>query len=316
MGDLASIKKILVKCPIGRFSILESFEFLHNLKNDFPEAQIFNICEKGEKFLFDILPFEVHAFEIPPEKSSYLGIHHWIKNLHDIFNIDMYFDLEESLRSNFIAAHYKAQYRIAQENNLNKFVYTHLLKPIEGLRNSDRFLNLLNFEEKKYKVPTEIEVKGEVVGIIKPEEVENFFEAKEVEPFVFIPLSSLDDNFEKFTFWQQLILNLNNHKLIIWTEESGPSVDMLKEMTNEKVVVASEMDPATLSAYFNHAVAVISDNPIYASLSTYYQINSVLIPEENSEDNEAIEFKGKVLKLKKENGVDQVSDQLHEFYNL
>tara|TARA_R110002072_G_scaffold1989_5_gene16717 strand:- start:194116 stop:195048 length:933 start_codon:yes stop_codon:yes gene_type:complete len=310
---MSDIKKILVKCPVGKYSIIESYEFLHELKNLYPESSIFNICEEGEKFLFDILPFDVHAFEIPPEKSSYLGIHHWIKNLHDIFNIDMYFDLEESLRSNFIAAHYKAKFRIAQENKLNKYVYTHLMKPIEGISNSDKYLNLLNYEEKRFEIPT---VKGEVapvIGIIKVEEVENFFNAKEVEPFLFFPLSRLEEGIEHFTPWKKLIESLTDHKIILWTESEGAIVDLMQEIVNERVVIAGGMDPRTLSSYFNYASGVITDDPIYASLSTYFQINSVLI---SDDETSGIEFKGKVLKLNKGSEVDEITDQLHDFYSL
>ena len=95
-------KKILVKVPPKKDELLQTFPFFINLYNEYPADEIYIICEEDCSPLFAFLPFKARVFERPKEKMDLIQTHHFVVNLHEVFNIDIFFDLENSFNSAFM----------------------------------------------------------------------------------------------------------------------------------------------------------------------------------------------------------------------
>ena len=100
--EVNDIKKILVKLPRNNNDVFSSFPFLVTLSEEFPKAEINIIVEDNGSTALGYLPFKIKVFERPANKMSLIETHHYCANMNDIFNIDLFFDLENSLNSAFM----------------------------------------------------------------------------------------------------------------------------------------------------------------------------------------------------------------------
>lgn len=124
MNDLT---RTLVKLPRLADQTVLSFPFLHLLAQT-GEREVFVVADPGNSILLSglegiNLPAS-RLFEIPQNKKTITGAHHYLMNNHDIFNIDEFFDLESSLSSMSLGITAKAALRVGFEKGLiGKFLY-------------------------------------------------------------------------------------------------------------------------------------------------------------------------------------------------
>ena len=102
ISEEVGINKILVKCPPMHTDAFSVFPFLMALGERFPKAEINLLCEENSSVAFNFLPYRVRCFERPKKKMSLIQTHHFCANLNDLFNIDLFFDLENSFNSSFM----------------------------------------------------------------------------------------------------------------------------------------------------------------------------------------------------------------------
>ncbi|RPJ78001.1 MAG: hypothetical protein EHM20_04945, partial [Alphaproteobacteria bacterium] len=101
------IRKILVKCPPGIENAFSTFPFFITLGEEYPKAEINIISEENCSLAYNFLPFKNHIFERPKEKLSFFETHHYCANLNDIFNVDLFFDLDNNFNSAFMGFNFR-----------------------------------------------------------------------------------------------------------------------------------------------------------------------------------------------------------------
>ena len=168
-SEKLEIKKVLVKCPDGSDKAFSLFPFMEVLSEEFPGAEIFTISEESDSFAFNFLPFKVKAFERPRDKKNFLKTHQYCANLHDIFNIDVFFDLENNFNSSFMGYNFRSTHRVGYETGWNKYFLNHNFviwnktsrNPVQSM--SNRYLCISCSEYRTHNLTIEIISKRNVV---------------------------------------------------------------------------------------------------------------------------------------------------------
>jgi len=141
--EVNDIKKILVKLPRNNNDVFSSFPFLVTLSEEFPKAEINIIVEDNGSTALGYLPFKIRVFERPANKMSLIETHHYCANMNDIFNIDLYFDLENSLNSAFMGFNFRARERVGFEVKWNKYFLTKKIPDVPGISIEKKSMKLL-----------------------------------------------------------------------------------------------------------------------------------------------------------------------------
>lgn len=123
------MKKILVRAPEKEEDIILSFPFMHALKEEFPQDQINVIAPEGIHDLYGFLPFELAIHPFPIKNNTLPGIHHYAYNLHDVFNIDIYFDLIDDFKSAFMGFAFRSKIRMGSDEGMKRYLLTKRLPP-------------------------------------------------------------------------------------------------------------------------------------------------------------------------------------------
>lgn len=301
------MERLLVKLPPSEVEIVQSFSFFHYLVARFPEHKLDVIVNEGFEYLIKFLPFKITAHTLPNNKNDYFGIHHYAQNLHEVFNIDIFIDLEGNMKSSYLGINFKAKTRIGPKTTIGKVFYNNPLTFdfSEG-----------NMEENSMKLLTEVygddidSVK--VIGMEpKDEVVLNFFKVKEVEPFLLIIVDQLTDNFQSFESLKNILEHLNDVKIVVWSRFEDVHLRKLEEdLKSEQLVFAIGMEVETLSLYFQHCRGVITEAYMWSLISSYYGIENVLL---NSELKDiSVYFKGAThIKAIESETFDQIRSILH-----
>lgn len=209
------IKKILVKLPVQLNAVIESFPFLITLSEEFPKAEINLIIEEGHFFALCFLPFKIKIFERPKSKRSLLETHHFCANLHDVFNIDIFFDLENSFNSAFIGFNFRAKERIGYEVNWNKYLLTKKIKEPLSFSAEKKAMKLLEFYlNKDFSAVRILKTyeKGDIVN-----NVEKLFQEPEQPKFIMIMLDNFLNVSAQVNMWKMFFDSFQKQKIIIWS---------------------------------------------------------------------------------------------------
>lgn len=105
------MKKILIKAPKTKEEILSSYLIVHHLYNDLPEVEISIIVDEQLEKYYHYIPFDIKTYTVNDLRMSLPAIHKFAYNLHDVFNIDYFFDLQESKESAFYGVAFRAKER-------------------------------------------------------------------------------------------------------------------------------------------------------------------------------------------------------------
>jgi ADP-heptose:LPS heptosyltransferase len=265
-------KKLLIRLGEGVETALASFPFLHAIHQEWEDAEINVILSEDQRPLLDFLPFMVRTYVLDEGKNNFLGIHKFAYNLKDVFNIDIYFDLAEGLKSSFLGKSFKATDRVGWQTRWNKFFLTHGFEQKENLKQDRLYLELLeNYLDKSFK-----ELK--IIGKEPEESPENFFGAHSPEPYLLLGLDLCEEKVEETSFWKEVFGELSEKKVILWSEEDV-QCSQKEELVKDKElhVLAQHMDLKSLSTYFNYTQGVITTKPWLARLANYYGVDTLLL---------------------------------------
>lgn len=96
------------------------------------------------KILFNALPFKVSAHFISDKEWTFLGIHRFAYNLYEVFNVDLYIDLESTLKSAFLGLCFRSKIKVGFANGLNRLFLNYKFNEKERAVNREfRYLNLV-----------------------------------------------------------------------------------------------------------------------------------------------------------------------------
>ena len=175
--NVLSVNKVLVKCPPHLENAFLLFPFFMALSEEFPKAEINLICEEGTSLAYSFLPFKIRAFERPKDKMSLVQTHHFCANLHDIFNVDLFIDLENTFNSSFMGFNFRVKERVGYGVGWNKYFLTKNYMPVGNVGIEQLSLRLLELYSHKVFADLKISrVRSEGDKVEKIEDSDDIFE--------------------------------------------------------------------------------------------------------------------------------------------
>ena len=272
------ISKILVKCPPALDDSFNAFPFLIALSEEFPKAEINIICEENCSLAFRFLPFRIHVYERPFRKRSFLQTHHFCANQNDLFNIDLFFDLENTLNSSFMGFNFRARERVGYEVDWNKFFLTKKFINPENISVEKKCVNLLELYTGKVEQQLKIyRLKDDSQQLLK---VKTLFEEPEPLRFIMVMLDNFKNVSEQIGMWTKFFDSFQNQKFIIWTQYDEELISELfckVDLGQNNLYMHNGADSEELIQLFNKVQGVVSNNIWSEGLCTYFGINSVLL---------------------------------------
>lgn len=211
------IRKILVKFPRSKEDVVQCLPFIVTLSEEFPKAEINIIVEENCSLILSFLPFKVKLFERPANKLSLIETHHYCANLHDIFNIDLFLDLESSLNSAFLGFNFRAKERVGYEVKWNKYLLTKKFPEPANLSVEKKAMRLLELYLNKDLKDVRIAKNRETGQAIS--NIEKLFQEPEPPKFIMIMLDNFTNVSKQIDTWKMFFDSFQKQKFVIWSQE-------------------------------------------------------------------------------------------------
>jgi len=161
------VKTFLIKGPLTDEEVVSSFPLIHLIKEGNPDVKISIVLDEGQNNLYNFLSFKVDVFFLPESKSNLMGVHHFAVNLLEVFNVDVFIDLENSLKSSFLGFSFKAKHKLGYKKGMNSIFLSHKLEGDDKKSNDNPdekylklFCSFLDKDYPDYKVKTFFEKKS------------------------------------------------------------------------------------------------------------------------------------------------------------
>lgn len=211
------IKKLLVKFPRAKEDVMQCLPFIVTLSEEFPKAEINIIVEEGCSLILNFLPFKVKVFERPVTKLSLIETHHYCANMHDIFNVDLFLDLEGSLNSAFMGFNFRAKERVGYEIKWNKYLLTKKFPGPTNLSIEKKAMRLLELYLGKDLKDVRIAKNRETGQAIS--NIEKLFQEPEPPKFIMIMLDNFANVSKQIDNWKYFFDCFQKQKFVIWSQE-------------------------------------------------------------------------------------------------
>ncbi|MGZ3789813.1 MAG: glycosyltransferase family 9 protein [Bacteriovorax sp.] len=274
--DIKDIKKILVKCPPALDDVFNTFPFLLSLSEEFPKAEINLICEEGTSTAFHFLPFKIRAFERPKEKVNLIQTHHFCANLNDVFNIDLFFDLENTFVSSFLGFNFRAKERVGYGVGWNKYFLTKNFAPDASVSSEKKYLRLLElYTEKKFQDLRISRVRTEGQQV---EKIEQLFQEPEPPKFVLVMLDNFQNVTKQMDKWTKFFDSFENQKFIIWSFDDEDLISELflkVDLGKNNLYMHRGKNIKEMIYLLGKVQGVVTNNIWSEGLCTYFGVNSV-----------------------------------------
>lgn len=275
------IHKVLIKFPREKDELFQCFPFVVALSEALPKAEINIIVEEGHLPMFSFLPFKVKAFQRPKHKANLPGTHQYCANLNDIFNIDVYFDLEGSFNSAFMGFNFRAKERVGYVEGWNKYLLNRTYPPMPALDLEARSLYLLekfttqNFSDLKIYVRKDSS---------KPDEkLEALFSAPEAPKFILVMLNDFHSVVKEIEIWKQFFNCFENQNFIVYAENNQHAIsEILHKMDSKnKMYMHYGDDYLVLKYLFSKVAGVVTNNLWAEGLSIFYGVDTLSLLDKN-----------------------------------
>jgi hypothetical protein len=136
--------KILIKSPVEDEQVLASVSFLRALPRHFEGAQFYLIENEKKTLAHEFLPLSIPRYQLPERLNSFLGVHKYSVLEPELFNIDMYFDLEGTFISSYLGRCFKARERYGFDRGLKSFFTNKKVELPLGGAEDEKLLKLLS----------------------------------------------------------------------------------------------------------------------------------------------------------------------------
>ena len=175
------------------------------------------IAEENESFAFSFLPFKVIVFERPSNKKNLIETHQFVANLNEVFNIDLFFDLENSFNSAFMGFNFRAKNRIGYETGWNKHLLTHKYSFLNLGNKSLEFVKLLeNYCGKSF---SDEKIIDQSLGVYKKISEEKLFKEPDTPKYIFLLLNNFNVISKEIEFWKKFFDSFERQKIFIWSKD-------------------------------------------------------------------------------------------------
>lgn len=269
-------RKILVKCPPFSDDMFNTFPFLIALSEEFPKAEINLLCEENGSLAYYFLPFKLRAFERPREKISLVQTHHFCANLNDIFNVDLFFDLENSFNSSFMGFNFRARERVGYGVGWNKYFLTKNFINAENMSVEKKCVKLLElYTEKKHQNLKISRVRNEGQQI---SEIEQLFQEPEPPRFIMVMLDNFQNVSAQISVWTKFFDSFQNQKFIIWSQNDEELISELFskiDLGENTLYMHRGSNPKELIYLLNKLQGVVTNNVWSEGLCTYFGVSAI-----------------------------------------
>ncbi|MGB0453516.1 MAG: hypothetical protein ACPGJV_07355 [Bacteriovoracaceae bacterium] len=187
------MKKVLLHPRNLRSDLIDCLYLVHhfNLEHEDCQAHIL-LSEKCDDFeILHLSPFEceIHHYQEQDLKTLPLA-HKYAYNLHDVFNIDYYFDFHDSVVSAFLGTCFRAKEKIGYRTTLRKVFLTRPMVKNDSQNILSDFFNALD-------VDFRLEKKDVTNPFLKPHSLLLWLKNKESLSFVLKYEEELFHHFEE-----------------------------------------------------------------------------------------------------------------------
>ncbi len=333
MNANLEIQKVLIKFPTKKDEIFSCFPFVVALSEVMPKTEIFIIVEEGHLPAFSFLPFKVKVFQRPKSKTNLPGTHQLCANLIDVFNIDLFFDLEGSFNSAFLGFNFRAKERVGYEQGWNKYLLNRKYPPMPALDVEARSLFLLekftnqNFSDLKIYVRKDVS---------KPDEkLEALFTAPEAPKFILVLMNDFHSVVKEIELWKQFFECFENQNFIVYAESNQIAISEIfhKLDHKNKLYMHYGDDLGTIKYLLGKVTGVVTNNVWAEGLSIFHGLETISLLEKDKDypkyfnyrfkphrvyhDNKKLEFLVNSQDEKKTiESINQLVDEIHLMFKL
>ena len=278
--EVLEIRKILVKCPPQPEDAFSTFPFLIALSEEFPKAEINLLCEEKCSLAYNFLPFKQRAFERPKDKLSLVQTHHFCANFNDVFNIDLFIDLENTFNSSFMGFNFRARERVGFGIGWNKYFLTKSFVNIENVNLERKCIELLDLYTGTPHQDIKISrARGEGAQV---EKIEKLFEEPEPPQFIMVMLDNFQNITKQISIWSKFFDSFQNQKFIIWSQNDEDLISELFskiDLGGNSLFMHKGSNAKELIYLLNKVKGVVTNNLRSEGLCTYFGVDAVsLIP--------------------------------------
>lgn len=272
--NLNEVKKIVIKCPREEVNVMSTLPFIVTMSEEFPKADLTLICEEGTSSLLCFLPFKVKIYERPKHKQSLMETHHYVANLQDLYNIDLFFDLENSLNSAFMGFNLRAKERIGYEVKWNKFFLTKKYPMPAKASDEIKSMKLLeNYLEKDF-INVKISKYKETGTQI--DNIEKLFKEPEPPKFILVMVDNFNNVSAEVELWKKFFDHFQKQKFIIWSQCDENAVSDLFasiDLGHNELYTQRGCQVKEMLYLFSKVKGVITNNVVAETLCLYLGID-------------------------------------------
>lgn len=271
-------KKILVRAPSQLDKMVMAFPFFHELHKEFSGEEIHLIVDEEKKEILKFVPTKFTTHLLPLDKRSVAGIHHFVVNTTDVFNIDLFFDLDDSFKSAFMGFNFRGKERVGVNQGLKKFLFNKKIEAPTHPYIDKQYLDRLKvitgkeYDNLKFTPREFIEI---VEQIVKHSEI--------LSPDFVLVLADAKSFYENFKLWTSLLSSFEGIgiKISLVGSAEEKRVDeetFLKEMQTWPCFSQLEMIPFEDSSSLIKAIVttkgVLTDMSWAGQVSSYFGVDS------------------------------------------
>ncbi len=276
VSEAIEIKKILIKAPEGLEQAFAIFPFLTLINQEFPEAELYMINEESDSLAYSFLPFKIKTFERPKDKKTLLKTHHFCANLNEVFNIDLFFDLENNFNSSFMGFNFRSTQRVGFETGWNKVFLTKKFRNDQAVTLEKKCIRLLELYTEKYFSDVQIihpQEAGQEVAVI-----EKLFKEPKPPNFILVMLDKMANVTRQIDIWKKFFDSFQNQKFIIWSLQDEDLISELFskiDLGHNELFMHRGVNNQELIYIMNKVQGVVVNNVWAEGLCTYLGSNSV-----------------------------------------
>lgn len=270
------INKILIKLPKLNDNSMAAFPILTILSEEFPKAELNAIIEEGDEFAFNFLPFKVRVFTRPSTKKNLIETHHFVANHNDIFNIDLFFDFENTFNSAFIGFNFRATVRVGFELGWNKHLLTHKFK--RSFENDFERQSIFLLESYLGKNFSDVKISNPVGEGVVEEKIDQLFKEPEPPKFILIMLDNFSNVTKDIELWKSFFDSFEKQKFIIWTERDEDIISEIFakiDLERNELYMHKGYTPAELNYIFRKVYGIITTSNFSEALCGFYNLSQV-----------------------------------------
>jgi ADP-heptose:LPS heptosyltransferase len=286
------VKKILVKFPKSLNDVISCFPFIVTMSEEFPKAEINIIVEENCSLAFSFLPFKVRVFERPKNKLSLIETHHYCANLHDIFNIDLFIDLEGTVNSAFMGYNFRATERVGYEVKWNRYLLTKRLPHQPQLSMERKAIKLLEFALDKNL--SDVRISKNFESGQKIETIEKLFQEPVQPKFIMIMLDNFANVSKQIDLWKSFFDCFHDQKFVIWSMEDEGIISELFasiDLGHNNLFMQRGSSAKEMTYLFSKMKGTIVNNSWAEGLCNYFGIDFLAFYTQKENWNEYYYFR-------------------------